>query len=135
MHHLMTGFIDLIVRQNGRYYILDYKSNYLGDTPEDYSVESLREEILRSDYDLQYHLYVVALVKYLRERMPGFNYEEHFGGVGYLFVRGMEADTERGGWFHRPEEGARQRIAGDLGGGGRGKAGSGGRMASRRGGR
>src|SRR5690625_4766539 len=75
MHHLMTGFIDLIVRQNGRYFILDYKSNYLGDTPEDYSVESLREEILRSDYDLQYHLYVVALVKYLRERMPGVNHE------------------------------------------------------------
>lgn len=117
MHHLMTGFIDLIVRQNGRYYILDYKSNYLGDTPEDYSVESLREEILRSDYDLQYHLYVVALVKYLRERMPGFNYEEHFGGVGYLFVRGMEADTDRGVWFHRPEEAVIQKLEAYLGGG------------------
>src|SRR5690625_6856304 len=99
MHHLMTGFIDLIVRQNGRYYILDYKSNYLGDTPEDYSVESLREEILRSDYDLQYHLYVVALVKYLRERMTGFNYEEKFGRSGSLFVRGIEAYMTRGVWF------------------------------------
>ncbi|TVR27613.1 MAG: hypothetical protein EA390_13615, partial [Balneolaceae bacterium] len=100
--HYLTGFIDLIVRQNGKYYILDYKSNHLGDTPEHYSEEKLREEVEAARYDLQYHLYTVALVRFLRQRLPGFSYKEHFGGVMYLFVRGMTAGSDNGIWFHKP---------------------------------
>lgn len=99
----MTGFIDLIVRQNGVYFILDYKSNYLGDNIEDYTPEKLEDEMLFAGYDLQAHLYTVALVKYLRKLDPEFDYEKHFGGTVYLFVRGMEAGTQNGVWFQKPD--------------------------------
>lgn len=101
--HFLTGFIDLIVRQNGKYYILDYKSNHLGDKIEDYDQQSLKKEIEGAGYDLQYHIYTVALVKYLRNNLPGFDYEKHFGGAAYLFIRGMRAGSDQGVWFHKPE--------------------------------
>ena len=100
----LTGFIDLIVRQNGRYTIIDYKSNYLGDSLQDYQNDRLKEEILNASYDLQYHLYTVALVKYLRASIADFDYEKHFNGVAYLFVRGMRAGSSKAVWFHKPEK-------------------------------
>lgn len=100
----MTGFIDLVARQNGQYIIIDYKSNYLGDTPKDYSQENLKEEILSASYDLQYHLYTVALVKFLRSKIPDFDYDTHFLGVAYLFVRGMKAGSDNGVWFYKPDK-------------------------------
>lgn len=100
--NFLTGFIDLIVRQNGKYYILDYKSNHLGDSPENYTSGRLQNEIQSANYDLQYHLYTLALVKYLQKRDPGFNYEKDFGGVMYLFVRGMSRNSGNGIWFHKP---------------------------------
>ncbi len=99
----LTGFIDLIARQNGKYYILDYKSNFLGDSFDDYSQTDLEREIHANSYDLQYHIYTVALVKYLRTRIPGFDYDQHFGGAAYLFVRGMKAGTGQGIWFQKPD--------------------------------
>lgn len=110
----LTGFIDLIVRQNGKYYIVDYKSNYLGNSLADYSREHLKEEICNASYDLQYHLYTVALVKYLKSRMPDFNYEKDFGGVAYLFVRGMRKGEDNGVWFHKPDEAVIQSLANEL---------------------
>lgn len=104
LHRYMTGFIDLVVRQNAKYMILDYKSNYLGDIPEDYSTDLLGEEIRAASYDLQYHLYTVALVKYLKSKIDGFDYDTHFGGVAYLFVRGMKAGSDNGIWYHKPEK-------------------------------
>jgi exodeoxyribonuclease V beta subunit len=102
LRHYLTGFIDLVVRQNGKYYILDYKSNYLGDHPEDYSTARLGKAIQESAYHLQYHLYTVALVKMLENHIPGFDYDTHFGGVAYLFVRGMKAGSDHGIWFDKP---------------------------------
>jgi len=99
----LTGFIDLIVRQNGKYYILDYKSNHLGDTIEDYTPAHLKAEMEAASYDLQYHLYIVALVKFLRKSLPDFNYERDFGGAAYLFVRGMRSGSDSGVWFHKPD--------------------------------
>lgn len=110
LHRYMTGFIDLVVRQNGKFMILDYKSNYLGDSPEDYSTERLGEEIRAASYDLQYHLYTVALVKYLESKMDDFDYDVHFGGVAYLFVRGMKASSSNGIWFHKPEKEVIKRL-------------------------
>jgi exodeoxyribonuclease V beta subunit len=98
----MTGFIDLIICHNSRYYILDYKSNYLGDDLTDYDITHLQHEILTNGYDLQYHLYTLALIQYLQKRIPEFNYETHFGGAAYLFVRGMRAGSSNGVWFHKP---------------------------------
>lgn len=102
-NRFLKGFIDLIVRQNGRYFIIDYKSNYLGDKPEDYSRENLKEAIRSASYDLQYHLYTLALKKYLESADPAFHYNDHFAGVAYLFVRGMRAGSSNGVWFHKPD--------------------------------
>ncbi|PTM11619.1 MAG: hypothetical protein DA443_06845, partial [Bacteroidetes bacterium] len=87
---LMKGFIDLVARKNGKYYIIDYKSNYLGGRKDDYHPDALKKAVLESGYDLQYSIYLVALIRYLRPRIPNFNIEEHIGGVGYLFVRGLD---------------------------------------------
>jgi len=100
----MIGFIDLIARQDGRYFIVDFKSNYLGDAPEDYHPDKLEHEMLASSYDLQYHIYTVALVKYLRTRLKDFDYEKHIGGAAYLFVRGMKAGSANGVYFRKPKK-------------------------------
>ncbi len=105
---LMKGFVDLVFEQDGRYFIADYKSNHLGGTGADYDPAHLPEVMRRHDYDLQYLIYTVALRRYLARRVPGFRYDEHFGGVYYLFVRGMRADDPRrpGVCFQRPDEAA-----------------------------
>ncbi len=95
--HLM-GFVDLIFEQGGRYWVVDWKSNFLGPTVGDYHPAALAEAMAHHDYDLQYLLYCVALHRHLELRLPGYRFAEHFGGVRYLFVRGMDPDTgvERG---------------------------------------
>jgi exodeoxyribonuclease V beta subunit len=86
---IMRGFIDLVFEHGGRYYIVDYKSNYLGAQREDYDTEALRKAVGNHRYDLQYLIYTVALQRYLSQRVVGYDYERHFGGVFYLFLRGM----------------------------------------------
>ncbi len=104
IQNYLTGFIDLTVRQNGKYYILDYKSNYLGDQIEDYEPEKLKQEIESANYDVQYHIYTVALKKYLTARIPDFDYDHDFGGVAYLFVRGMRSGSGNGVWSVKPDK-------------------------------
>lgn len=113
----MKGFIDLIFEHNGKYYILDYKSNFLGNELNDYDYDKLQEAMISSNYDLQYHIYSLALVKYLKRRIPSFNYENHFGGVFYLFLRGVETvKLGSGVFFDKPEEELIQKIDALIGG-------------------
>jgi exodeoxyribonuclease V beta subunit len=100
----LTGFIDLVIRQNEKYYILDYKSNYLGDSVEDYNGSALEKSIRDSGYDVQYHLYIVALIRILRKTIPDFSYGRDFGGALYLYVRGMRQGQSSGIWFDKPDE-------------------------------
>ncbi len=102
---LMRGFVDLVFRHRGRFYIVDYKSNRLGRRLRDYGRESMAEAIQRHRYDLQYLLYTVALHRFLGRRLAGYDYEQHFGGVFYLFLRGMRPETgpAHGVWADRPE--------------------------------
>ncbi|MBY4678197.1 exodeoxyribonuclease V subunit beta [Marinobacterium arenosum] len=100
---MLKGFIDLVFRVDGRYYIADYKSNHLGDRPEDYSGESLAQAMIEHRYDLQYQLYSLALHRLLAQRLPDYQPERHFGGVFYLFLRGMQAGSGNGVYFSRPD--------------------------------
>ena len=86
---MLKGFIDLVCCYHGRYFLLDYKSNYLGDHLHDYAPDKLAAAITKSRYDLQYSLYSLALHRYLRSRLPEYDYEQHFGGVAYWFLRGV----------------------------------------------
>ncbi|MCG8533182.1 MAG: PD-(D/E)XK nuclease family protein, partial [Desulfovibrionales bacterium] len=99
----INGFIDLVVRFQGRWYILDYKSNYLGSTYGDYLAPALDRAMVSHHYILQYHLYLVALDRYLALRLPDYEYERDMGGVFYLFLRGMHPTArEAGVYFNRP---------------------------------
>jgi exodeoxyribonuclease V beta subunit len=93
---MLKGFIDLVFEFEGRYYLVDWKSNVLGHRVEDYSPAALAAEIRRRHYYFQYQLYTAALDRYLRLRLPGYRYERHFGGVYYLFLRGI--DPKRPGY-------------------------------------
>jgi exodeoxyribonuclease V beta subunit len=100
---LMTGFIDLVVRWQGRYYVLDYKTNLLGPSRSDYAPDVLPDAIRAHDYDLQYLIYLVALQRFLRTRLgDAYDYEQHMGGALYLFVRGMRKGSRAGIHHDRP---------------------------------
>jgi len=90
---MMHGFIDLVFEQNGKYYVCDYKSSYLGDNFCDYSHQALRNNIEQNYYDLQYLIYSLALHRYLKQNLATYNIEEHFGGIYYLYLRGMTDDV------------------------------------------
>ena len=104
----LKGYIDLVFEHGGRYYVLDWKSNHLGYAREDYAAERLAAAMQEHGYHLQHLLYSVALHRYLGRRLAGYDCERHFGGVLYLFVRGVrpawrDARGEPlGTWFHRP---------------------------------
>jgi exodeoxyribonuclease V beta subunit len=100
----IRGFIDLAFEFEGRYYLADYKSNYLGAHIEDYAPAQLSEAMSASWYDLQYLLYSVALHRHLRLHLVDYDYERHFGGAYYLFVRAMRPAHGRsaGVYFTRP---------------------------------
>lgn len=102
---MMKGFIDLIFEYQGRFYVTDYKSNHLGSSIDDYQYSALQEAIAEHRYDLQYLIYTVALHRYLKLRLPEYDYDKNFGGVYYLFLRGMEprCGAKRGVYFDRPE--------------------------------
>jgi exodeoxyribonuclease V beta subunit len=100
---IMNGKVDLVFRHGGRYWILDWKSNHLGDRVEDYSVERVRESMSENNYHLQYHIYTLALRRYLCSRLPGFDYGRDFGGCIYLFVRGMRVGSDTGIFLHKPD--------------------------------
>ena len=90
----LTGFLDLVFRWHGRWYVVDYKTNHLGDRPSDYGAEHLVDAMSEHHYYLQYHFYTVALHRYLRRRLPGYDYETHMGGAMYLFLRGLGPDGQ-----------------------------------------
>jgi exodeoxyribonuclease V beta subunit len=101
---MLKGFIDLVFRHDGRYYLLDYKSNWLGESSEAYTQEAMAAAMRSHRYDLQYQLYTLALHRYLRHRIADYRYDTHFGGVIYLFLRGIDPGEPQSGIFTaRPE--------------------------------
>ena len=103
----LRGFIDLIFEHRGKYYVVDYKSNHLGDKASDYAPSRLAPAMAQHHYYLQYHLYVAALHRYLAARLGDYQYASHFGGVYYLFLRGMSPQHPPGSgvYWSRPEQG------------------------------
>ena len=99
---IVRGSIDLVFRHNGKYYLVDYKSNFLGSTLADYNQEALKKEMLHSHYDWQYLIYTLALHRYLQSVVPHYDYARDFGGVFYLFLRGMNGEPQSGVFYDRP---------------------------------
>jgi exodeoxyribonuclease V beta subunit len=110
---MLRGFIDLVIEHGGRYYILDWKSNHLGNSTLEYGPAGMRREMEQSMYPLQYLLYTVALDNYLRLRIAGYDYDRHFGGVFYIFLRGVDG-TGNGIFADRPPKEFIQELSGIL---------------------
>jgi len=85
----IRGFMDLVFRLDGKYYLVDWKSNRLGDKIEDYDRNSMTLEMKKHNYVLQYSLYLAALDAYLEKKDKNYKYERDFGGVYYFFIRGV----------------------------------------------
>ncbi|MEP1216914.1 MAG: exodeoxyribonuclease V subunit beta [Marinobacter sp.] len=98
---MLKGFIDLVFEHDGRYYVLDYKSNYLGENDQAYVTDAMKGKILENRYDLQYVIYLLALHRLLKSRLPDYDYDTHVGGAVYLFLRGCDA-PRAGAFTERP---------------------------------
>lgn len=90
MRGFMKGFIDMVFNFENKYYLVDWKSNNLGNRAEDYDQKTMFAEMTAQYYFLQYYIYTVALDKYLKLRQPDYRYERDFGGVFYIFLRGID---------------------------------------------
>jgi len=108
----LRGFIDLAFEHGGRWFVVDYKSNHLGPRAHDYRMRQLIGAMTEHHYFLQYHLYTVALHRHLTRRLRGYDYDRNFGGVYYLFLRGMAPVSPRGNgvFWDRPS----RRLIEDL---------------------
>ena len=103
----MKGFMDMVFQFEGRFFLVDWKSNWLGYGCEAYHQAALMERMETHAYILQYHLYALALDQYLSLRLQDYKYETHFGGIFYIFLRGVTPE--------RPELGVyRDRPAAEL---------------------
>jgi exodeoxyribonuclease V beta subunit len=104
MQGYMKGYVDTIFRFGGRYYLVDWKSNHLGDRYSDYKPEIINRTMVKDYYFLQYHLYVTALDQLLKQKIDKYEYTRHFGGVFYIFLRGIGPDrtNQTGVFYDRP---------------------------------
>ncbi|WP_075321071.1 exodeoxyribonuclease V subunit beta [Histophilus somni] len=100
---MVRGFIDLVVRFEGKYYLLDYKSNLLGYSSQHYQQDNLIQVMCNNHYDWQYLIYTIALHRYLKERDKNYDYQRDFGGVLYTFLRGMNGKDNSGIFFDKPD--------------------------------
>lgn len=99
----LRGEIDLVYQHDNRFYVVDYKSNYLGDTFTHYQQNSLVQAMNEHRYWLQAAIYQVALHRFLQLRLPNYNIHEHLGAVEYAFIRGMSPQQDTGRLVWQPD--------------------------------
>ncbi|MDH5230601.1 MAG: exodeoxyribonuclease V subunit beta [Gammaproteobacteria bacterium] len=105
LNGFLKGFIDLIFEHEGKYYIADYKSNYLGDGDHAYHAQAIIDDVAKHQYLMQMIIYTLALHQYLKQSLNNYSFEQHFGGVFYLYLRGMKPDVVGSGVFsYRPRQ-------------------------------
>jgi exodeoxyribonuclease V beta subunit len=109
LNGMFKGFIDLTFEHDGRYYVADYKSNWLGVDDAAYTEQAMEQSILDNRYDLQYVLYLLALHRQLKARLADYDYDRHVGGALYLFLRGTRAPSQ-GVYFARPPKELIERL-------------------------
>ncbi len=101
----MNGFIDLVFRRNGKYYIIDWKSNKLNGAASGFDLPGMKREMNKNFYFLQYLIYTVALNRFLASRLSDYDYKRDFGGVFYIFLRGVNSENRNGIFSTRPDYG------------------------------
>ena len=104
LNGMLKGFIDLVFEHDGKYYVLDYKSNWLGVDDSAYTLDAMTDAVLEKRYEVQYVLYLLALHRLLKSRLPDYDPDQHLGGAVYVFLRGLQGPAA-GTVFDRPETG------------------------------
>lgn len=105
LNGFVRGFVDMIAQIDEKFYVIDYKSNFLGYFAEDYSPQKIENVIGQYRYDLQYLIYTLAVHRYLTSRLgENYSYERDFGGVAYLFLRAMDGTENSGVYFEKPSK-------------------------------
>jgi len=111
LNGMLKGFIDLVFEHDGRYYVLDYKSNWLGVDDSAYTLDAMTDAVLEKRYEVQYVLYLLALHRLLKSRLPDYDPDQHLGGAVYVFLRGLRGPAA-GTVFDRPETGLIEALDG-----------------------
>lgn len=112
----LKGFVDLIFRHNGYYYVVDWKSNSLGKRREDFDTPGITEEMASAGYCFQYLLYAAVLHRFLKETLgPDYTWERNFGGIRYFFLRGIAAGGAAPVFADRPSAALLDRVGACLG--------------------
>lgn len=93
---VVKGFIDVVVQHDQKFYVVDYKSNFLGFEFQDYDQTQLFESMVDHHYHLQALIYLLALHRFLKTRLTAYDYDLHVGGAVYLYVRGMDEHNGTG---------------------------------------
>ena len=96
LHGMLGGFVDLLFRDGERWTVLDWKSNHLGPDVTHYTQDGMRRAMVEHDYVVQLLFYVVAAHRYLRTRIPDYDYDRHVAGASYVFLRGLQGDPAHG---------------------------------------
>ncbi|MGE5439472.1 MAG: exodeoxyribonuclease V subunit beta [Bacteroidota bacterium] len=112
----MNGKIDLFFEHDGRYFIADWKSNHMGSTAASYNQDNLLRLMKEGLYILQYHLYCLAIDQHLKATRKDYDYDRHFGGIFYVFLRGVDAASgqDNGIFCHRPSKEALFKLSSYL---------------------
>jgi exodeoxyribonuclease V beta subunit len=106
LHGMLKGFTDLVFEHQGRYWVLDYKSNALGAGDAAYQTPSLAAGMAEHRYDIQGAIYMQALHRLLRNRMgQAYDPAQHLGGAIFFFLRGVGNAQTRGCYLLEPEPG------------------------------
>ena len=113
VHGFMRGFIDLVFQHKQRFYLIDWKTNYLGGRPEDYRAARLEAAMIDELYLLQAYLYSLALHQYLQMRLRDYCFHKHFGGCLYIFLRGINSSRVNSDGIYRCTPDAK--LIADLG--------------------
>ena len=112
----LKGYLDLVFRRDGYFYVVDWKSNRLNGQATGFTAEGVRAEMAKEGYFFQYLLYSVVLHRFLKETMgAGYSWDRNFGGVRYYFLRGIAAGGEAPVFVDRPSEAVLDRLSAALG--------------------
>ena len=112
----LKGYVDLVFRRDGYYYVVDWKSNRLNGQAADFTAEGVRAEMAKEGYFFQYLLYSVALHRFLGETMGAdYSWDRNFGGVRYCFLRGIASGGTAPVFIDRPGEALLDKLSAALG--------------------
>ena len=112
----LRGFLDLVFRKDGYYYVVDWKSNSLTRRVEDFKEDGIAAEMASAGYFFQYLLYSAVLHRFLKETMGAkYSWERNFGGIRYYFLRGIPSNGEQAVFCDRPGEALLDKLCAKLG--------------------